>query len=80
MICMTKLSLKPLFSTITTVPGKNNMHVEVVRGVYKTHENNIFRYLYFSRLLIWYWEDIFAQENLEFNSFAISLTCGYFFP
>jgi hypothetical protein len=39
----------------------------------------IFPYLYFSNLLIWYWGDIFAQENLEFNSFAISLRFGYFF-
>jgi hypothetical protein len=27
----------------------------------------IFAYLDFSRLLIWYWEDILTQENPEFN-------------
>jgi hypothetical protein len=45
------------------------------------HEKNIFPYLDFSRLLIWYWEDIIlTQENSVFNSFAISLRFGYFFP
>ena len=34
----------------------------------------------FFRLLIQYQEDIFTQENLELNSFAISLRFGYFFP
>jgi hypothetical protein len=56
------------------------MHVEVVRTVYKISRKNIFPYLDFSRFLIWYWEDIFTQVNLELNSFAISLRFGYFFP
>jgi len=55
------------------------MYVEAVRGVYKISRKKYFPYLDFSRLLIWYWEDIFAQENLDFNSFAISLRFGYFF-
>jgi len=76
MICMTTLSLNALFATFTTVPVKKYVCRRSEMGVEILTKKNIFPYLDFSRLLIWYYEDILTQENPELNSFAISLRFG----